>query len=336
VYASSRYGRVRHQEAGTGRPAGLRGDRLSDPSHNNRTLLIAFAANLGIAVSKFVAAAITGSSAMLTEGVHSVVDSVNQLLLIWGRRQARKPADALHPFGYGRELYFWSFVVAVLVFALGAGVSIYEGIVHILAPEPAVSPIIAYGVLLVAFLLEGGSTWAAFKEFRDAKGSLGWFEAVLRSKDPPTFIVLLENGAAMAGILVAAAGLFLSQISGNPFFDGAASVVIGIILGFTALLLAVESKALLIGEAADPDIVEGLRAVASARAGIVGVGHILTVHSAPDQITAMMSVDFDDAISAGEVERIVCEIEGEAAERWPMVKRLYIRPEQGAGKAAGQ
>jgi cation diffusion facilitator family transporter len=305
---------------------------LSAASHNNRTLLIAFAANLGIAVSKFAAAAVTGSSAMLTEGVHSVVDSANQLLLIWGRRQARKPPDRYHPFGYGRELYFWSFVVAVLVFALGAGVSVYEGVIHIMAPEPAVSPLIAYGVLLIAFLLEGGSTWAAFKEFREAKGDLGWFEAVRRSKDPPAFIVLLENGAAMAGILVAAIGLFLSQLSGNPFFDGAASVVIGIILGLTALLLAVESKALLIGEAADPELVAGLRSAAEGRPGIAGVGQVLTVHSAPDQITAMMSVDFDDSISAGAVERIVCEIESEVARRWPTVKRLYIRPEQGAGR----
>src|ERR1043166_1606680 len=149
--------------------------RLS--AESNRTLLIAFGANLGIAASKFVAAMLTGSSAMLTEGVHSVVDSSNQLLLIWGRRQSRKPADAQHPFGYGRELYFWSFVVAVLVFALGAGVSVYEGIIHIMAPEHAVSPIIAYAVLLVAFLLEGWSTLEAFREFRDAKGKLGWFAA---------------------------------------------------------------------------------------------------------------------------------------------------------------
>lgn len=269
---------------------------------------------------------------MLTEGVHSVVDSSNQLLLIWGRRQARKPADDRHPLGYGRELYFWSFVVAVLVFSLGAGVSVYEGIIHILEPEHAVSPIIAYGVLLVAFVLEGGSTWAAFKDFKAAKGELGWFEAVRRSKDPPAFIVLLENGAAMAGLVAAAVGLMLSQATGNPFFDGAASVVIGIILGLTAFLLAVESKALLIGEAAEPEIVEGLRAAAAGRSGIVGIGRILTAHSAPDQIIAMMSVDFDDAITAGEAERIVCEIEAEVARRWPIVRTLYIRPEHGADR----
>jgi len=299
-------------------------------AENNRTLLIAFGANLGIAVSKFAAAAITGSSAMLTEGVHSVVDSANQLLLMWGRRQAKKPPDRMHPFGYGRELYFWSFVVAVLVFALGAGVSVYEGVIHIAEPEHAVSPLIAYGVLLIAFVLEGGSTVAAFKDFKEAKGDLGWFEAVRRSKDPPAFIVLLENGAAMAGIVAAAIGLALSQLTGNPFFDGAASVVIGIILGLTAFLLAVESKALLIGESADPQLVKGLAALAREQQGVTGVGDVLTVHSAPDMVTVMMSVDFADSISAREVEQIVKRIEEQAAERWPLVRRLFVRPQEGA------
>jgi divalent metal cation (Fe/Co/Zn/Cd) transporter len=187
-------------------------------------------------------------------------------------------------------------------------------------------------VLLVAFLLEGWSTLAAFREFKASKGRLGWFEAVRRSKDPPAFIVLLENGAAMAGLVVAAGGLALAQLTGDPFWDGSASIVIGIILGLTAFLLAVESKALLIGEAAEPEIVAGLRSAAAERAGIAGVGRILTVHSAPDQITAMMSVDFVDSIDARSVERIVCEIEAEVAERFPIVKRLFIRPEQGAGQ----
>jgi cation diffusion facilitator family transporter len=305
---------------------------MSAQTASTRTLVIALVANLGIAASKFVAAAITGSSAMLTEGVHSVVDSTNQLLLMWGRRQSRKPADKYHPFGYGRELYFWSFVVAVLVFSLGAGVSVYEGIIHIAHPEPAVSPIIAYIVLLVAFLLEGWSTLEAFQEFKTAKGDLGWFEAIRRSKDPPAFIILLENGAAMAGIIAAAVGLLLAQLSGNPVFDGAASIVIGMILGFTAAILAYESKGLLIGEAADPELVAGLRRLAASKSGVVGVGHVLTIHSAPDQITAMVNVDFDDRISAGDVERIVREVEIEVRHRWPHVRRLFIRPLDGAAK----
>src|ERR1041384_5999732 len=235
---------------------------MSATHSNNRTLIIALAADLGIAAAKFVAAAITGSSAMLTEGVHSIVDSTNQLLLMWGRRAAKKPPDKLHPFGYGRELYFWSFVVAVLVFSLGAGVSVYEGIIHIQHPEPAVSPVIAYAVLLVAFLLEGWSTLEAFRDFNKAKGKLGWLQAVRQSKDPPAFIVLLENGAAMAGIIAAAVGLLLSQLTPDPFYDGAASIVIGVILAFTAALLAYESKGLLIGEAADPELVRNLHDLA--------------------------------------------------------------------------
>jgi len=299
---------------------------LNAEPHNNRTLWIAFGANLGIAASKFVAAAITGSSAMLTEGVHSVVDSTNQLLLLWGRKASRRPADKYHPFGYGREIYFWSFVVAVLVFALGAGVSVYEGILHIAEPEPAVSPIIAYGVLLVAFVLEGGSTWEAFKEFKEAKGKLGWIKAIQQSKDPAGFIVLLENGAAMFGIIAAAVGLGVSQLTGDPRYDGAASIVIGAILGITAFFLAYESKALLIGEAADPDMVRALHALVDGKSGVAAVGEILTVHNSPDQIIAMLSVDFVDDISAREVERLVCEIEDEAGEQFPEIHRLYIRP----------
>ena len=303
---------------------------MSAATTSTRTLVIALLANLGIAVSKFVAAAVTGSSAMLTEGVHSIVDCTNQLLLMWGRRQAKKPADKYHPLGYGRELYFWSFVVAVLVFALGAGVSIYEGIIHIANPEEAVSPTIAYGVLLVAFVLEGWSTLEAFKEFRESKGRLSWFQAIRRSKDPPAFIVLLENGAAMAGIIAAAIGLAIAQATGDPFYDGAASVVIGLILAVTSFVLAYESKGLLIGEAADPELVRSLRELISNKEGVVGIGHVITLHSSPDQITVMVNVDFDNDMRAGDVERIVHEVEDEARRNWPEVRRVFTRPMEGA------
>ena len=299
---------------------------MSAHTTSTRTLVVALLANLGIAASKFVAAAITGSSAMLTEGVHSVVDSTNQLLLMWGRKASKRPADKRHPFGYGRELYFWSFVVALLVFSLGAGVSVYEGIIHIMDPEPAVSPVIAYAVLLIAFLLEGWSTIEAYRDFKKAKGKLGWIQAVLQSKDPPAFIVLLENGAAMAGIIAAALGLLLAQLTHNPFYDGAASVLIGIILAFTAALLAYESKALLIGEAADPDIVAALHRLVESRNEVSSVGEVLTVHGAPDRVTAMLSVDFEDHISARDVEAVIYSIEQEVAKEFPIVHRLYIRP----------
>jgi len=193
-----------------------------------RTIVIALVANLGIAVAKFGAAAVTGSSAMLTEGVHSLVDSTNQVMLLYGRKQAQKPADALHPFGYGRELYFWSFIVAILVFALGAGVSVYEGVIHILHPEEAVSPMIAFVVLGVSGALEGWSTLEAKKDFDRARGTRTIWQEVRHSKDAPTLVVLLENTGAMFGLLFAGMGLALSLITGNPFWGGLASVLVGL------------------------------------------------------------------------------------------------------------
>lgn len=302
---------------------------------NNRVLIIALAANVGIAVAKFVAAAITGSSAMLTEGVHSLVDSTNQLLLMYGQKRAAKPADALHPAGYGRELYFWSFVVALLVFALGAGVSVYEGVMHIIEPEPAVSPLIAYGVLAIAFALEGGSTVAAFREFNAARGAQSWLQALISTKDATTVIVLLENGAAMAGILMAAIGLALSQLTGDPRFDGIASVLIGVLLGIVAIFLAREAKGLLIGEAADPGLIAGIRR-ATTREGITGVGEIMTIHNAPDQIVAAVNVDFDNRLSAGDVERIIDAIERDLQAEFPSIYRVYIRPHEDAGMKFGK
>ena len=301
---------------------------------NTRVLLIALGANVGIAVAKFVAAGITGSSAMLTEGVHSLVDSTNQLLLLYGQKRAAKKPDALHPAGYGRELYFWSFVVALLVFALGAGVSIYEGIVHLRAPEPAVSPLIAYGVLFVAFVLEAGSTLAAFREFDAARAGKGWWEAMTSTKDATVVIVLLENGAAMAGLVIAAVGLGLSQISGNPGFDGVASIVIGIILGLVAMFLAREAKGLLIGEAASPELVAALRKAAT-RDGVMGIGEIVTIHNAPDQIVVAMNVDFDNRLGAGDVEQMIEAIESDVRGAHPQVTRIYVRPHENAGAKFG-
>ena len=301
---------------------------------NSRVLIFALAANVGIAIAKFAAAAITGSSAMLTEGVHSLVDSTNQLLLMYGQKRAAKPADAVHPGGYGRELYFWSFVVALLVFALGAGVSIYEGIVHFLSPEPAVTPLVAYGVLIIAFALEGGSTIAAIREFNVARRGKSWWQTLTATKDATTMVVLLENGAAMAGIIIAAVGLAISQLTGDPRFDGIASILIGVLLGFVAIFLAREAKGLLIGEAADPELIAGIRR-AIAREGVMGIGEIMTIHNAPDQIIAAVNVDFDNHLTAGDVERIIEDIERELQAEFPSIYRMYVRPHEDAGLKFG-
>lgn len=298
---------------------------------STKTILIALGANVGIAVAKFGAAAFTGSSAMLTEGVHSLVDSTNQLLLLHGRRRAKKPADALHPFGYGRELYFWSFVVAILVFALGAGVSVYEGVLHILAPEPASDPLIAFVVLGFAFALEGWSTVAALADFNHARGPASILSAVRDTKDAPTLVLLLENTGALVGLVVAAAGLALSLITGNPFWDGLASVLIGLVLGVLAVVLLFEAKGLLIGESADPALIAAIAAFAASHPGVVKVHQVLTLHVAPDMVTAIISADFDDTISARAVEDIVAAIQREVAARFPLVTRLFIEPRNSAG-----
>jgi cation diffusion facilitator family transporter len=296
---------------------------------STRVIVTALVANLGIAVAKFIAAGITGSSAMLTEGVHSLVDSTNQGLLLYGNRQAKKPATTLHPLGYGRELYFWSFVVAIMVFAMGAGVSVYEGILHILHPEHGGSQIVAYIVLAVSFALEGWSTIEAIREFGKSRGNRSWLRAIRDSKDAPTIVILLENGGALAGLVIAALGIAISHLTHNPVWDGMASVLIGLILGVLAIILLIEAKGLLIGESADPELVEALRASAVAHDGVDKVYDVLTVHHSPDQIVAIIDADFDDRITAGDVEKIVRDIEAKVATEFPTITRLYVRPVSG-------
>ena len=293
---------------------------------SSRTIIVALVANVGIAFAKFVAAGITGSSAMLTEGVHSLVDSTNQLLLLYGRKRADKVPDAMHPFGYGRELYFWSFVVAILVFALGAGVSVYEGVLHIIDPEPAVSPLIAFAVLGIAFGLEGWSTLAALNDFNAARRGSIWQE-IRQTKDATTLVILLENTGALVGLVLAAVGLGLSLITGNPVWDGLASVSIGLVLGVLAALLLYEAKGLLIGEAADPELVAKIRSCAEGHRGIEAVHDVMTVHSSPTMVTVIISADFTDTLTARDVETIVADIERQVAVSFPIVARVYVRPQ---------
>ena len=205
---------------------------MPKPAERESTIVIlaALAANLGIAVAKFIAAGITGSSAMLTEGVHSVVDSGNQVLLLWGQHRAKRPPDAIHPFGYARELYFWSFVVAIMIFAVGAIVSAYEGWLHVVDPEPLFDPLINYIVLGIAFALEGASWFLAMRAFARAKGDARWWQSVKDSKDPGGFIVLFEDSAALAGLVVAGIGVWASHHWNDGRIDGIASIVIGAML----------------------------------------------------------------------------------------------------------
>ncbi len=294
----------------------------------NLVLYAALAANIGIAVAKFVAAAITASSSMLTEGVHSLVDSLNQILLLYGQRRAKRPPDAEHPFGYGRELYFWAFVVAILIFGVGAGVSVYEGYLHIVDPEPLRDPLVNYIVLGIATAMEGTSWVIAVRAFSRSRGDCGWWKAIRESKDPAGFIVLFEDSAALAGLIVAAIGVWASHAWGDPRIDGAASIAIGLILAAVATLLAREAKGLLIGERANPDLIAQVRAMLEAEPRITGVNHVRTIHTAPDRVFVAISADFDDSLAMGEAETLIERIEAGLKAALPQLSSIYIRPEK--------
>jgi cation diffusion facilitator family transporter len=293
--------------------------------------LVIFAALIGnslISITKFIAAAMTGSSAMLSEGIHSLVDTGNQVLLLHGMKQASKPADESFPFGHGKEIYFWSFIVAILIFALGGGISIYEGIQHIRHPEPISNPLINYIVLGLAVIFEGAAWYFAFKEFSRVKGKWGYLEAIQRAKDPSIFVVLFEDTAAILGLLVALLGVMLSEYTGILLFDGLASVIIGLILLGTAVWLAYETKGLLIGESANKQVVQGVRNIIRANEFVEHVNEVLTMHMGPDFVLANISVDFRDTRQVGELENVIHHLSKEIKRQYPQIKRIFIEAEK--------
>jgi cation diffusion facilitator family transporter len=287
----------------------------------------ALAGNLLVAGAKFVAAALTGSAAMLSEAVHSLVDTLNELLLLYGIARSSRPADQDHPLGYARELYFWSFVVALLIFALGAGVSAYQGIHRLLDPQAIERPVIIYAVLAASLLFEGGSWIVGTRAFRKTKRDLGWWEAFRRSKDPPAFIVVFEDSAAVLGILVAVAGTTATILTGNSRWDGIASLCIAAILAGVALLLGQESKALLIGERADPRLSEDIIRIAAGMPGVCNANSIATVHLAPNNIVAYLSLDFFDYLRAPDIEHAVVQLESQIRTAHPEVSALFVKPQ---------
>ncbi|MCJ2181677.1 cation diffusion facilitator family transporter [Novosphingobium sp. 1949] len=294
----------------------------------NIVLYGALAANLGIAVAKFAAATISGSSSMATEAIHSLVDSGNQVLLLYGQKRAGRPPDAEHPFGYGRELYFWALVVAILIFAVGAGASIYEGLAHIRKPHAVEDPTLSYIVIAIAFALEGSSWFLAMREFNAARGRQSWWKAIRRSKDPAAFIVLFEDSAALIGLAIAALGVWGSVHFADPRIDGAASVLIGLVLAAVAVLLAREAKGLLIGEAADPALIRALRETVAAHPAIVAVNHVRTLHTAPQAIFVAISADFEDSVTMGDAETMIEDLEQRLKRLSPSISSIYIRPEK--------
>jgi cation diffusion facilitator family transporter len=305
-------------------------ETAGQPQSASGSRLVVYAAlisNLLVALAKAVAAWLTGSSAMASEAIHSFVDTLNEVLLLYGIRRARQRPDPEHPLGYGRELYFWSFIVALLVFALGAVVSVTQGVSHILHPELIRNPLVNYLVLGLAFLLEGGSWVYSLRQFRIAKGKLGYYEAFHRSKDPPSFMVLFEDSAALLGILTAVIGTALAVQFKQPAWDGAASIVIGVILGATSILLARESKSLLIGERADPRLTKSIVAIAEAEPMITSANGLLTVQLAPDQVVAALSLEFNDGLETSQIEEQVAALENKIRARHPEIVALFVKPQ---------
>lgn len=296
-------------------------------SGSKKVIYAALIGNGLISVTKFFAAFATGSSAMMSEGVHSLVDTGNQVLLLYGLKAATKPADKDFPFGHGKEIYFWSFVVAILIFAVGAGISLYEGIHHVLHPAEISSPVINYIVLGLAMIFEAGALYIAYKEFNKARGTKGTFEAVRHGKDPTLFVVLFEDSAAMLGLFFAFIGVYLAQVTGNAVWDGVASILIGCILGGTAFWLAYETKGLLIGERADQKTIDGIYQILKGREGIRNVNEVLTLHMGPEFILVNISLEFADEQKTGEIEAIIHTMDREIKAAFPNVKRIFIEAE---------
>ena len=296
-------------------------------SSSKKVIYAALIGNALISVTKFAASVVTGSAAMLAEGIHSLVDTGNQGLLLYGLHRAKKPPDEKFPFGHGKEVYFWSFVVAILIFALGSGIALYEGVLHILQPEPVKNPMINYVVLGFALIFEGGAWLFAFKEFSRSKGQWSYLQAVRRGKDPTIFMVLFEDSAAVLGLIVAFFGIWLGQVTGIVYLDGIATVIIGLILGGTAVWLAYETKGLLIGESANREVVQSIREMAKQLSGVTHVNEVLTIHMGPEFILVNLSVDFRDGVASEVVEDCVAQLDMRIKAKHPFVKRVFVEAE---------
>ncbi|MGK2863026.1 MAG: cation diffusion facilitator family transporter [Chitinophagaceae bacterium] len=284
----------------------------------------ALAANCSIAVVKFISASFTGSSAMLSEGIHSVVDSVNQVLLLWGIHRSKKPADEMHPFGHGQELYFYSLIVAVLIFGLGGGMSIYEGIAHIQHPVSSGDPKWNYIVLAVAVVFEGGSLFIPLRNFFKQNGTANFWHKLSLSKDPSFFVIIYENGAALVGLIIAFCGVFFSHYFQMPVLDGIASITIGLVLAIVAIILIVESRNLLIGESARKEKLKMIYDIVNADHDVIELKKPLTMQMGPNEILLALDVEFKTNLDANKLAGAIKRLEKNIIEKLPDVKYVFI------------
>jgi cation diffusion facilitator family transporter len=306
-------------------------EKESSTLKSTAAIVAAIIGNLAIAVIKFAAAAFTGSSAMLSEAIHSLVDTGNGGLMLLGVHKSREPPDADHPFGHGRELYFWTLIVAILIFAVGGGMSVYEGITHLSHPTLTRNPAWSYAVLALASVFEGTSWFFGWRAFSAEKGSKGILETIHVTKDPTSFSVLLEDSAALLGLLFAFLGIFLGQQLGLPYLDGAASIVIGLLLCVVAVLMVYESKGLLIGEGLDRETLMSLRAVVEADPVVERVQHLHTLYLGPQEVLLAIELRFRSTISMLEVRESIARIKREIRAQQPDVTRIFFGAESLSG-----
>jgi cation diffusion facilitator family transporter len=299
----------------------------SEASASKTAIVAAIFGNVAIAVTKFIAAAFSGSSAMLSEGIHSLVDTGNGGLLLFGLHKSRKPPDFTHPFGHGKELYFWSLIVSITIFALGGGMSFYEGITHLAHPQPLTNPFWNYVVLGCAFIFEGTTWLFGWKAFRMVKGRRGVLEAIHKSKDPSSFIVVFEDSGALLGLVVAFCGVFLGHELNSPYLDGIASVVIGFVLALMSVFLAYESKGLLIGEGVERETLQRIRALVEADTGVEHVSRLLTMYFGPHEVMLALEVKFRDELSAVGVRAAVARLQKSVRKEHPDITRIYFASE---------
>lgn len=291
---------------------------------SRKAVIAATAGNLAIAIVKFVAAGLSGSAAMLSEAIHSLVDTGNDALMLYGIRASRKPADDEHPFGYGHELYFWTLVVGILFFAVGGGMSILNGIMHVVNGTLPEASVWNYAVIGVAVVFEGISWYFGFHAFRAEQRGRGIVETIQTSKDPTTFSVLLEDSAALIGLALAFAGVYLSDRLGSPWIDGASSVLIGLLLCAIAIVMVYESKSLLVGEGVGKNTLRELRGLIAADPAVQSIGRLATLYLGPDDVMLAIDVRFQDASPTVDTRHAIARLTRTIKDRYPRIRHVFI------------
>jgi cation diffusion facilitator family transporter len=294
---------------------------------SKRSIYSALIANLLIAITKFIAGVIGRSGSMISEGIHSLVDTANELLLLLGLHRARKEPDKTHPFGYGKELYFWSFIVSIMIFGLGGGLSIYQGILHIREPEPPGDPTMSYIVLGLSIIFEGSSLIIALKEFNATRGDQTWWDAVVKSKDPSTFLVMFEDSAAVAGLFIVGICMFLNHLYNIPVLDGVASLLVGLILVAVSAILARESRSLLMGEGISSESRVKITALAERDSAVLKVMHMLSTYQSPDEIILMLIVAFKEDLDTQQINEAIDRIRDCIKQEFSLVRFVLVQPE---------